>query len=96
METVPPTPSPLFPHDLKTLFKLGPEDARILLRQYGLSSGVSSPITPKPKGLANENENEGTSSDHVEDMNKFMAHIGVCFFVRNTGFKSLLTLYFLY
>ena len=89
LETV--SPSPLFPRDLKSLFKLGAEDARILLRQYGLVSGVPSPTTPRPGGLASVNENESTSGSsdahnlnetgddacHVEDMNKFMAHIGV-------------------
>lgn len=92
LETV--SPSPLFPRDLKSLFKLGAEDARILLRQYGLVSGAPSPTTPRPPalgGLASVNENESTSGSsdahneavddacHVQDMNKFMAHIGVPF-----------------
>lgn len=92
LDTVPPTPSPLFPRDLKTLFKLGAEDARTLLRQYGLVSSAASPITPKPRG----HENEGTSGSsddaiddacHVEVMNTFMAHIGVRHFIRILSFE---------
>ncbi|KAF8161239.1 hypothetical protein B0H34DRAFT_372103 [Crassisporium funariophilum] len=97
LETVPPTPSPLFPRDLKSLFKLGAGDARALLQQYGLISAVSSPSTERPKhrGLSNVNEEDITSAldshtevvdddevaaaGYAEDMNKFMAHIGVPF-----------------
>jgi hypothetical protein len=96
-ETIPPTPSPRFPRDLKALFQLGVEDARKLLREYGLASAVSSPITPKPRGLPDVGEGGGTSGSadangeisdegHVQDMNKFMAHIGVRYFV--TIYKS--------
>lgn len=103
LEATTPTSSSLFPPDLKTLFKLGAEETRTLLRQYGLVSGAPSPITPKPRGLANVNENEGTSGSsdanaetsdaacHVEDMNKFMAHIGVCYSVRIMTFELPLT-----
>jgi hypothetical protein len=64
------------------------------LQEYGLASVAPFPTTPKPIGPANVNEKEGMngSSDakhkaieqasHVEDMNKFMAHIGVCHSVR--------------
>ncbi|KAF8806477.1 hypothetical protein BYT27DRAFT_7191033 [Phlegmacium glaucopus] len=92
LETPTPTPSDLFPRDLKALFNLGFDEARTLLQQYGLVSGAPSPVTPKPRGLASVNENESTSGSsaanaetndptacHVEDMNKFMAHIGVPF-----------------
>jgi hypothetical protein len=82
---VPPTPSPRFPRDLKTLFSLGVEEARTLLREYGLTSGVSSPVTPRPRGIPVVGDDGGSAdangemSDegHVQDMNKFMAHIGV-------------------
>jgi len=81
---VPPTPSPRFPRDLKSLFQLGFEDAKALLREYGLSSGVSSPNTPNPRGppdlgtSGSSDANDDTSDEgHVKDMNKFMAHIGV-------------------
>jgi len=87
---VPPTPSPRFPRDLKALFQLGVEEARTLLREYGLASGVSSPVTPRPRGIPVAGDGEGTSDSadangelsdegHVQDMNKFMAHIGVPF-----------------
>jgi len=83
---VPPTPSPRFPRDLKSLFQLGFEDAKTLLREYGLSSGVSSPAIPNPKGPpdvgasgSSHANGETNDEDHVKDMNKFMAHIGVPF-----------------
>lgn len=91
--TVPPTPSPHFPRDLRTLFALGPDAARALLRDYGLDSPMLSPIKEeaKPKTplknktsgssvtsprSAEDSDDEATS--HAQDMNKFMAHIGVC------------------
>lgn len=86
-ETVPPTPSRFFPRDLSSLFALSQEDARRLLRDYGLSSATASPINenPKPRGLPSVDEeslsdsekgNEGTEA-HAQDMNVFMKHIGV-------------------
>jgi hypothetical protein len=70
------------------LFALSQEDARRLLRDYGLSSVTASPINenPKPRGLPSVDEeplsdsekgNEGTEA-HAQDMNVFMKHIGVC------------------
>lgn len=88
-ETVPPTPSRFFPRDLSTLFALSQDDARRLLRDYGLSSATASPINenPKPRGLPSVDEesssdNEKGSEDpeaHAQDMNVFMKHIGVPF-----------------
>lgn len=52
VQVIPPTPSPLFPRDIKSLFALGPETARRLLRDYGLDSiDEQSPATddPRPK-----------------------------------------------
>jgi hypothetical protein len=88
-ETVPPTPSRLFPRDLSSLFALSQGDARRLLRDYGLSSATASPINenPKPRGLPSVDEeslsdsekgNEDTEA-HAQDMNVFMKHIGVRF-----------------
>jgi len=92
-DTVPPTPSSLFPRDLSALFALSQEDTRKLLREYGLDSAVSSPVRPRPRGLSIVNEEDTVSSEemgggeeeeeeedsdaHAQDMNKFMAHIGV-------------------
>lgn len=36
LEIEPPTPSPLFPRDLTSLIRLGTEEARALVRDYGL------------------------------------------------------------
>lgn len=94
-EMIPPTPSPLFPRDLKSLFSLGPDAARRLLRDYGIegdTDAVRSPRTdePRPKaapkntlGVVSESPSEPlspTSADsesRENDINKFMAHIGV-------------------
>ncbi|KAF9565562.1 hypothetical protein CPC08DRAFT_658991 [Agrocybe pediades] len=95
-DTVPPTPSSLFPRDLAALFALSQEDTKKLLREYGLDSAVSSPVRPRPRGLSivneedtvfsdsekgggEEEEDEGDPDAHAQDMNKFMAHIGVPF-----------------
>jgi len=97
---IPPTPSLLFPRDLKSLFSLKPEAAKKLLREYGLASGNSTPLLEKPKMPLEHVEEESATSpggwdldveepsdedevdeenaaEHVEGMNKFMAHIGV-------------------
>jgi hypothetical protein len=100
---VPPTPSPRFPRDLKSLFQLGFQDAKALLREYGLSSGVSSPTTPNPRGLpdvstsgsSDANGNTNDDEGHVKDMNKFMAHIGVCYVLLDAKFRSVTYLNFL-
>ncbi|GLB37396.1 hypothetical protein LshimejAT787_0404470 [Lyophyllum shimeji] len=88
-ELVPPTPSPLFPRDLKSLFALGPDAARSLLHDYGLynpSSAVPSPNTEKPRMRAVPDTGLNTPEDsptfencasREQDINKFMAHIGV-------------------
>jgi len=93
-ETVPPTPSRLFPRDLSSLFALSQGDARRLLRDYGLSSATASPINenPKPRGLpsvdeeplsdsekGNEDKGNEDTEAHAQDMNVFMKHIGVRF-----------------
>lgn len=36
LEIEPPTPSPLFPRDLTSLMRLGQEEARALVKEYGL------------------------------------------------------------
>lgn len=87
----PPTVSALFPPDLRTLFALGPEQTRQLLRDYGLVSESPTPLIetpPKDKGLPAideevsstraKNEHLGENEEtHLADMNRFMAHIGV-------------------
>ncbi|KAG5645439.1 hypothetical protein DXG03_006263 [Asterophora parasitica] len=83
-ELIPPTPSPLFPRDLGSLFALGPDAAKRLLQDYGLDSTASagpSPSIEKPRAKApltktglNTPED---SPKREEDINKFMAHIGV-------------------
>ncbi|KAF8070441.1 hypothetical protein FPV67DRAFT_1487415 [Lyophyllum atratum] len=89
-ELVPPTPSPLFPRDLKSLFALGPDKARRLLQDYGLDSAVSavpSPSSGRPRMKAsktglNTPEDSPTfesPASREHDLNKFMAHIGVPF-----------------
>ncbi|KDR75746.1 hypothetical protein GALMADRAFT_226392 [Galerina marginata CBS 339.88] len=92
-ETVPPTPSHLFPRDLGALFALSQDDARRLLREYGLDSAAASPATEnaKPRGLASvDEEGDALDSDgekageedpdaHAKYLNTFMAHIGVPF-----------------
>ncbi|TFK23924.1 hypothetical protein FA15DRAFT_670011 [Coprinopsis marcescibilis] len=96
-----PGPSALFPKDLKSLFALGPDATRTLLREYGLESAAPSPSieesgsiarlrAPKlgrrvsSKGTEPAIPEESDSEDenvevHVQDMNTFMAHIGVPF-----------------
>ncbi|KAJ2914398.1 hypothetical protein MD484_g6012, partial [Candolleomyces efflorescens] len=46
LQPIPSTPaaSALFPRDLKSLFSLGPDATRALLREYGLQSTMSSPV----------------------------------------------------
>jgi hypothetical protein len=87
----PPTVSALFPPDLRSLFAMGPEKTRQLLRDYGLVSESPTPLIetpPKPKALPGIDEEVSSTHDkekppgeneeaHVADMNKFMAHIGV-------------------
>ncbi|TFK44856.1 hypothetical protein BDQ12DRAFT_717999 [Crucibulum laeve] len=98
LEAIPPTPSPLFPRDLKSLFSLGPDAARNLLRDYDLDGGSNnediSPGSgierPKPRAFArvsvNSTDSSPTSTEfgvkvnsREDDLNKFMAHIGVPF-----------------
>ncbi|EAU91474.2 hypothetical protein CC1G_01963 [Coprinopsis cinerea okayama7 len=105
--SVAPTPSALFPKDLKSLFALGPDATKILLKEYGLESTTPSPTAeeanlgaPKMQRRASSNKSKAATaasqqpsipeeSDveeedvqleaHVQDMNKFMSHIGVPF-----------------
>jgi len=89
----PLTASTLFPEDLRSLFRLGPDETRKLLRDYGLVSAAPTPVVerPPPRDRAlpsvDEELNSGSDSEncsgdegsevHAADMNKFMAHIGV-------------------
>ncbi|KAH6914324.1 hypothetical protein BKA70DRAFT_1261076 [Coprinopsis sp. MPI-PUGE-AT-0042] len=100
------TPSALFPRDLNSLFALKHGDAKALLKEYGLKSAASSPISEEEKmmlkapkmqkrsssskavpkvhqpSIPEESENsedEEEFEEHVQDMNTFMAHIGVPF-----------------
>jgi len=82
---------------------MGPEQTRQLLRDYGLVSGSPTPLIetpPKDKGLPVIDEGDSSTRDkeepsgeneeaHVADMNKFMAHIGVChLFVISSTFPT--------
>ncbi|KAI0783006.1 hypothetical protein C8Q75DRAFT_811231 [Abortiporus biennis] len=69
MNLVPPTPSPLFPRNLSSLMKMGVDDAKALVSEYGLHSG--SP----PAASARESGQESRE----EILNRFMSHIGVGF-----------------
>jgi hypothetical protein len=66
-----PTPSPLFPRDLKALFALRPEEAETLVKEYGLGehAAPASPIA----AIAPAAESDARE----RNLNKFMAHIGV-------------------
>ncbi|RDB25317.1 hypothetical protein Hypma_007932 [Hypsizygus marmoreus] len=88
-ELVPPTPSPLFPRDLKSLFALGPDAAKRLLQDYGIdhgqspSSQESHPKAP-PRGLTDSAIDLSpivspldAADSREQDINHFMAHIGV-------------------
>ena len=86
-----PTISALFPADLRSLFALGPDATRKLLREYGLASEHSTPVMEKPPkdirlpvvdeeaGVTSDQENNSSGNEeaHAADMNRFMAHIGV-------------------
>ncbi|KAF7362177.1 hypothetical protein MVEN_00563800 [Mycena venus] len=69
LREITPTPSPLFPRDLKALFALRSEEAQTLVKEYGLSEEAV-PVTPivAPGSEANSRE---------VALNKFMTHIGV-------------------
>ncbi|KAF9526668.1 hypothetical protein CPB83DRAFT_857595 [Crepidotus variabilis] len=59
----PPTASTFFPPDLKSLFSLGPEDTRRLLREYGLASATATPALerpPKERALPSVDEESGS------------------------------------
>jgi len=70
---------------------MGPDQTRQLLRDYGLVSEAPTPAIEKPprdRGLPIVDEEPDVTSDgekpsgieeesHADDMNKFMAHIGV-------------------
>lgn len=45
----PPTPSPLFPRDLRSLFKLSPSDASTLVKEYGLGEITAPPSSEPPE-----------------------------------------------
>lgn len=88
---LPPTPSNLFPRTLKTLFSLKSEDARLLLREYGIDESPS-PKSPKPVAMKRAQSSSAAPAtspassvdtlvedggSREQDINKFMAHIGV-------------------
>ncbi|THH30881.1 hypothetical protein EUX98_g3320 [Antrodiella citrinella] len=78
IDLTPPTPSPLFPRDLTGLMRLSPDDARALVREYGLE-----PLQIPEAGLFGEGfigfGDDGPKSSREEDLNRFMSHIGVGF-----------------
>ncbi|KAG6866225.1 hypothetical protein C0991_007250 [Blastosporella zonata] len=88
-ELVPPTPSPLFPRDMRSLFALGPDAAKQLLNDYGLQNTSAAPSPSKTDGhrirvATQTGLNTPVTSPVIEphttreeDINKFMAHIGV-------------------
>lgn len=63
-----PTPSPLFPHDLPSLMKLGAEEVATLARDYGLL-----PSHPSERGSS------GAEGRKEENLNRFLSYIGVSF-----------------
>ncbi|KAL4244999.1 hypothetical protein ABKN59_002865 [Abortiporus biennis] len=69
MDLVPPTPSPLFPRNLSSLMKMGVDDAKALVSEYGLHSG-SPPVA---------SARESGQESREEILNRFMSHIGVGF-----------------
>ncbi|KAG6831779.1 hypothetical protein H0H92_007931 [Tricholoma furcatifolium] len=85
-ELVPPTPSPLFPRDMKSLFALGPDAAKRLLNEYGLGTASATP-SPSLEHAVKLVTDTGlhtpevspivSSTSREEDINRFMAHIGV-------------------
>lgn len=88
IQVTPPTPSPLFPRDLKSLFALGPDATRRLLRDYGIDSkDEQSPATdePRPKAALRSSIPESLTGSplelddehHEQDIHRFMFHIGV-------------------
>ncbi|KAK7057515.1 hypothetical protein R3P38DRAFT_2841402 [Favolaschia claudopus] len=76
----PPTPSPLFPRDLKALFALKPEEAQTLVDEYGLGKQAV-PATPIVE----------VGDSRERNLNKFMAHIGVVGFEMH-GFLSSISI----
>ncbi|KAI0072415.1 hypothetical protein K474DRAFT_1667839 [Panus rudis PR-1116 ss-1] len=82
-DLAPPTPSPFFPRDLTTLLKLGDNETKTLMQDYGLVP-MRHPGTP----LAQEGEaasaglaapDEQLEGSREENLNKFLNHIGVGF-----------------
>jgi len=75
-EIEPPTPSPLFPRNIADLFAMSPDNARMLVADYGLVKDEGD--TP---GASPANQNTSESPADTQDMhlnlNRFMAHIGV-------------------
>ncbi|KAF7321561.1 hypothetical protein MKEN_00677100 [Mycena kentingensis (nom. inval.)] len=63
-----PTPSPLFPTTLQSLFALKSEEAETLVKEYGLEDQPV-PVTPLEESTHGHERNL--------NINKFMAHIGV-------------------
>jgi hypothetical protein len=72
----PPSPSPLFPPDLKALFSLKDEEAQTLVQHYGLQDGASSPAA-SPLHLRPTLVEETPIESREKNLNLFMAHIGV-------------------
>ncbi|KAG6837836.1 hypothetical protein H0H93_016204 [Arthromyces matolae] len=88
-ELVPPTPSPLFPRDMRSLFGLKQDTAKQLLSDYALDIPTSAMQSPFPKmtravhtdatglGTSESSSAVDESGSREEDINKFMKHIGI-------------------
>jgi len=91
LDDYPLTPSPLFPRDMAALFKLGSDEARMLMKDYGLEGIPEEPDDVQIGGGTNGTDNPDTpvasptrrsaeeSATRERDLSRFMAHIGVPF-----------------
>jgi hypothetical protein len=78
----PPTPSPAFPQDLKALFSLDAEAAKTLVTDYGLDDGAPLPGTKNNLKVETDLK-KGVKGSRDQNVNRFMAHIGVRFSFRH-------------
>ncbi|KAH8087875.1 hypothetical protein BXZ70DRAFT_875678, partial [Cristinia sonorae] len=74
IDLTPPTPSPLFPRDITGLMRLSPNEARTLVRDYGLEP-LTIPETSFVESF--ETRKNEPQSSREEDLNRFMSYIGV-------------------
>lgn len=74
IDLTPPTPSPLFPRDVKSLMRLNHEQAKSLVREYGLEPLQIPVASPFADRFGPNNEPQSSRED---DLNRFMSHIGV-------------------